>query len=180
MSVAAEAYNGARWQLTQANQRIDQNRREMRATTRDLKASRAELASRLRTLYATRQPSLIEVVLASGSITTAYDQLAMLVMRDLASLQLAVPRDVSVAGFDGVSVGGLTAPALSTVMQPSPQIAATAVDLLLKLIGGERFLAPALLHHTLRLGESTAPPPQPSCRRSPTHTTERRSPSSPP
>ena len=74
----------------------------------------------------------------------------MLVMRDLAALQLRVPHDVSVAGFDGVSVGALTAPALSTVMQPSPQIAATAVDLLLKLIAGERFLAPALLHHTLR------------------------------
>jgi len=44
-------------------------------------------------------------------------------------------------------------------MQPSPQIAATAVDLLLKLIGGERFLAPALLHHTLRHGDSTASPP---------------------
>ena len=87
------------------------------------------------------------------------DQLAMLVMRDLAKLQLRVPRDVSVAGFDGVSVGALTAPTLSTVMQPAPQIAATAVDLLLKLIAGERYLGPALLHHTLRLGDSTAPPP---------------------
>ena len=87
------------------------------------------------------------------------DQLARLVMRDLARLQLRVPRDVSVAGFDGVSVGALTAPTLSTVMQPAAQIAATAVDLLLKLIAGERFLAPALLHHTVRLGDSTAPPP---------------------
>jgi len=86
------------------------------------------------------------------------DQLAMMVMRDLVRLGLAVPRDVSVAGFDGVQLGTLTSPMLSTVVQPSPQIAATAVDLLLGLIGGQRFLAPALLHHTLRLGESTAAP----------------------
>ncbi|MDZ7652125.1 MAG: LacI family DNA-binding transcriptional regulator [Burkholderiaceae bacterium] len=86
------------------------------------------------------------------------DQLAMMVMRDLARLGFVVPRDVSVAGFDGVQLGTLTAPVLSTVVQPSPQIAATAVDLLLGLIGGARFLAPALLHHTLRLGESTAAP----------------------
>ena len=86
------------------------------------------------------------------------DQLAMMVMRDLARLGRAVPGDVSVAGFDGVQLGTLTSPMLSTVVQPSPQIAATAVDLLLGLIGGQRFLAPALLHHTLRLGESTAAP----------------------
>lgn len=87
------------------------------------------------------------------------DQLALRVMRDLAQLGFAVPHDVSVAGFDGVQLGTLTVPALTTVEQPSPQIAATAVDLLLHLIGGQRYLAPALLHHTLRLAESTAAPP---------------------
>jgi DNA-binding LacI/PurR family transcriptional regulator len=86
----------------------------------------------------------------------------MMVMHDLARLGLAVPRQVSVAGFDGVQLGMLTAPVLSTVVQPSPQIAATAVDLLLGLISGARYLAPALLHHTLRLGESTAAPASPS------------------
>lgn len=87
------------------------------------------------------------------------DQLALRVMRDLAQLGVIVPRDVSVAGFDGVQLGTLTVPALTTVAQPSPQIASTAVDLLLQLIGGQRYLAPALLHHTLRLAESTAAPP---------------------
>jgi DNA-binding LacI/PurR family transcriptional regulator len=89
------------------------------------------------------------------------DQLALRVMRDLSQLGFEVPREVSVAGFDGVQLGTLTVPALTTVVQPSPQIAATAVDLLLHLIAGQRYLAPALLHHTLRAGESTsAPPPQ--------------------
>lgn len=86
------------------------------------------------------------------------DQLALCAMRDLVALGLRVPEDVSVAGFDGVAIGALLRPALSTVVQPSLQIASAAVDLLLGLIGGQRFLAPALLHHTLRLGESTAAP----------------------
>lgn len=86
------------------------------------------------------------------------DQLALRTMRDLAGLGLRVPQDASVAGFDGVAIGALLRPALSTVVQPSLQIAAAAVDLLLGLIGGQRFLAPALLHHTLRIGESTSAP----------------------
>lgn len=87
------------------------------------------------------------------------DQLALRVMRDLSQLGFEVPRDVSVAGFDGVHLGTLTLPALTTVEQHSPQIAATAIDLLLHLVGGQRYLAPALLHHTLRGGESTSAPP---------------------
>lgn len=86
------------------------------------------------------------------------DQLAMLVMRDLARLGCSVPSDMSVAGFDGVQLGELTAPILSTVVQPSPEIAATAVGLLLGLISGEGSRAPLLLRHTIRQGESIAKP----------------------
>jgi DNA-binding LacI/PurR family transcriptional regulator len=78
---------------------------------------------------------------------------------------------VSVAGFDGVAVGALTAPTLSTVMQPSARIAATAVDLLLGLIAGERRLGPTLLNHALRLGDSTAvPAAQAASSTAPVHT----------
>ena len=90
------------------------------------------------------------------------DQLAMMVMRDLQVLGLHVPRDIAVAGFDGVQLGALLTPTLATVVQPNPQIAATALDLLLGLIGGQRYLAPALLHHTLRLGGSIAAPAGPT------------------
>jgi len=87
------------------------------------------------------------------------DQLAMRVMRDLARLGRRVPDHVSVAGFDGVLLGALTAPTLATVVQPSQQIAAAAVDLLLGILAGDRYRTPAVLHHTLRVGESIAPPP---------------------
>ncbi|MFN3437143.1 MAG: substrate-binding domain-containing protein [Acidovorax sp.] len=80
------------------------------------------------------------------------DQLAMTVIRDLRDLGLRVPEQVSVAGFDGVQVGEWLSPVLTTVVQPTAEIGRAAVDLLLQLIAGERYLGPALLHHTLRLG----------------------------
>lgn len=49
-------------------------------------------------------------------------------------------------------MGELLSPVLTTVVQPTAEIGRAAVDLLLQLIDGERYLGPALLHHTLRLG----------------------------
>lgn len=86
------------------------------------------------------------------------DQLALRVMRDLVLLGHPVPARISVAGFDGVQLGTLTTPSLTTVVQPSTQIAACALDLLRGLLAGEPVQAPALLHHRLRLGESTSAP----------------------
>jgi DNA-binding LacI/PurR family transcriptional regulator len=85
------------------------------------------------------------------------DQLAMTVMRDLRSLGVRIPEDISLAGFDGVRVGDWMTPALTTVVQPTAEIGRTAVELLLQLMAGERYLGPALLHHTLRLGGTSAP-----------------------
>jgi DNA-binding LacI/PurR family transcriptional regulator len=84
------------------------------------------------------------------------DQIAMAVMRDARQLGFDVPGDLSVAGFDGVRVGQLLSPELTTVVQPTSDIGRTAVDLLLQLINGEQYLGPALLHHTLRLGGSVS------------------------
>lgn len=75
---AAEAYNGARYELGQVNERIDENTRRTTQTEKDLLASRAVLAERLRDLYATPEPSLVEVLIASGSITAAAEQLDLL------------------------------------------------------------------------------------------------------
>ena len=75
---AAEAYNGARYELGQVEQRIKQNRDMIVSTKRDLESSREVLAQRLRDLYATPEPSLAEVLITSGSITAAADQLDLL------------------------------------------------------------------------------------------------------
>ncbi|MGD9570291.1 MAG: NlpC/P60 family protein [Thermoleophilia bacterium] len=78
VEVAAEAYNGARYELGQVNARIDENTAKTKQTEKDLKVSRTALAERLRGLYATPQPTLAEVLITSGSIAEASDQMDLL------------------------------------------------------------------------------------------------------
>ncbi len=78
VEAAAEAYNGAQYKLGQVNDRIDENTALQKQTERDLAAQREVLAKRLRGLYATPSPSLAEVLITSGSITAAADQIELL------------------------------------------------------------------------------------------------------
>jgi len=68
----------------------------------------------------------------------------MTVIRDLRDLGFRVPDDISLAGFDGVRMGELLSPVLTTVVQPTAEIGRAAVDLLLQLIDGERYPGPRL------------------------------------
>ena len=78
MEAAAEAYNGARYELGQVTTRIEENTARTKQTQKDLKATRKVLAERLRGLYATPDPSLAEVLITSGSITAAADSVDLL------------------------------------------------------------------------------------------------------
>lgn len=95
------------------------------------------------------------------------DLLAMSAIRDLRALGLRVPEDISVMGFDGIPVGELLAPVLSSVVQPSERIGDVALRSLVESI--ERGAAGAadvpgdgnmrhVLPHTVRRGGSAAPP----------------------
>jgi DNA-binding LacI/PurR family transcriptional regulator len=84
------------------------------------------------------------------------DLLALTVIRDLRALGRQVPDDLAVAGFDGIRIGELTTPSLTTVVQPSEAIGQVAVESLLQRIGGAASAAPVILDYTLRLGSSTA------------------------
>jgi len=75
---AAEAYNGARWRLGQVESRIAHNERTVRTTHVRLRAARTVLTTRLREIYASPPPSLVQVVVSSGSITSAVDGVALL------------------------------------------------------------------------------------------------------
>ena len=75
---AAEAYNGARYQLGVIKARIEQNKRQIEGTKRDLEKSEKVLGERLRDIYATPDPTLAEVVISSGSISAAADQIELL------------------------------------------------------------------------------------------------------
>ncbi len=75
---AAEAYNGARYELGVIKARIEQNKRQIAGTKADLEKSEKVLGERLRDLYATPDPTLAEVVISSGSISAAADQIELL------------------------------------------------------------------------------------------------------
>ena len=78
VAMAAEAYNGARYQLGQVTVRIDENAARQMQTERDLATVRRVLADRLRGVYATPEPSLAEILITSGSIAAAADQMELL------------------------------------------------------------------------------------------------------
>jgi cell wall-associated NlpC family hydrolase len=78
VATAAEAYNGARWRLGLVQRRIDQNQRVLTVATRNLRRSRAVLGGRLDALYRRPQPTLLQVMLSSGSLGATVDQIRLL------------------------------------------------------------------------------------------------------
>lgn len=72
---------------------------------------------------------------------------------------LRVPHDISITGFDGVSIGEDLTPMLSTVTQPNKAIGQHTVDLVVSALINDAPLKPndsLLLKHGYRQGESTA------------------------
>ena len=65
------------------------------------------------------------------------DEMAMGLIRRLAAAGVAVPHDVSVAGFDDIEFAAAYNPAITTVRQARREIGEQAAALLLKLIDGE-------------------------------------------
>ncbi len=101
---------------------------------------------------------LFDASRAPTALFCSNDLLAISAMRDLRALGLAVPRDVSVVGFDGIALGQYVDPPLTTVEQPSGRIGAEALELLVGLLEGRRGLRSIELPHRLRLRGSTQAP----------------------
>ena len=62
------------------------------------------------------------------------DTLAAGAMRAIEQAGLQVPEDIAVIGFDGTELAEMVSPQLTTVEQPSREIGAKAVELLLNKI----------------------------------------------
>jgi LacI family transcriptional regulator, repressor for deo operon, udp, cdd, tsx, nupC, and nupG len=78
-----------------------------------------------------------EVAASGASAVLAYnDQLAIGLIRGLGSRGVAVPRDVSVVGFDNIVPAELITPGLTTVAAPLHTEGATATKHLLSMIEG--------------------------------------------
>jgi LacI family repressor for deo operon, udp, cdd, tsx, nupC, and nupG len=94
----------------------------------------------------------------SSAVIAYNDQVAIGLIRGLAARGLRVPRDVSVVGFDNITVAELVTPALTTVAAPIRREGEAATRHLLRLVQGEqeRVGPPAVLPVRLVVRESTA------------------------
>ncbi len=86
-------------------------------------------------------------VQAAGLLVAAHDA------------EVAVPGDLSVVGSDGLELASMTAPALTTVAAPLPEIGRAALARLADLLAGRRAAYRTVLEPHLVGGASTAPPP---------------------
>ncbi len=72
------------------------------------------------------------------AIICANDAMAIAMIREATQRGLSVPDDISIIGFDDISVASHITPPLSTVAAPIEQITELALKMLLSLINGEK------------------------------------------
>ena len=78
VEAAAERYNGAVWRFDGIQKRIGENQRDLTTTKRNLSDARTRLTDRLRALYRQPDPTPAAVLLASGNIGDAAEQIGLL------------------------------------------------------------------------------------------------------
>jgi LacI family repressor for deo operon, udp, cdd, tsx, nupC, and nupG len=96
------------------------------------------------------------------------DEMAMGVLEVARRLEIAVPSQLSVVGFDDIRFAQHTVPPLTTIAQPTREIGERAVRLLLQILSGNGQAGrheSITLPHTLVIRGTTAPPPRTQRRR---------------
>ncbi|HEY3509971.1 MULTISPECIES: LacI family DNA-binding transcriptional regulator [Kribbella] len=103
---------------------------------------------------------LLERGVEFDAVFALNDLLALGAMRALIGRGVRVPEDVAVAGFDNIDESAFSSPALTTVDAGRIQIAQTAVDLLVRRLGGDDAVpAEIVAPYELHLRESTGAQP---------------------
>jgi DNA-binding LacI/PurR family transcriptional regulator len=109
---------------------------------------------------------LLEIEPTPTAVLAMSDALAAGVVRGAIDAGLRVPADLSVVGFDGVPLGALTEPPLTTVAQPTEHKGELAAQALLRALEpdgaeGEAADPPrTILPAELVVRGTTAPPPR--------------------
>ncbi|PPT93407.1 LacI family transcriptional regulator [Xanthomonas theicola] len=93
-----------------------------------------------------------------SAVFAANDEMAAGVLRSASLRGLAVPRDLSVCGFDDTLVAQQVSPALATVQQPLQQMGRRALELLLARQRAPQPPVCETLPHRLLLRDSLGPP----------------------
>ncbi len=102
---------------------------------------------------------LLSLASPPTAIFACSDRMASGIYAAARDLEVAIPGDVSVIGFDGLPEVGWLLPTLTTMRQPVEDMARTALQILLARAAGQEPGSTRLeLSTTLVVGESTAPP----------------------
>jgi DNA-binding LacI/PurR family transcriptional regulator len=95
------------------------------------------------------------------AIFAGNDQMALGILRALYEAGREVPRDLSLVGFDDIPEAQFFTPPLTTVQQDFNELGRQSLMLLLEEIAmSERSSAHVVVPPTLKVRESTAPPPE--------------------
>lgn len=100
---------------------------------------------------------------APTALFCSNDLLAIATIGALGRQGINVPGDISVIGFDGISISMQLHPTLATVSQPSREMGREAMRTLLSQLSGQDRSGATVMPHVLRLGESAGP----ACKHSP-------------
>lgn len=95
------------------------------------------------------------------AVVATSDLHALTAITQLQGAGLAVPRDVSVIGFDDLGFSACITPSLTTMAQDMPAIAATAVQHLILQLGGDPVPDASLVPMKLLVRDSTGPAQKP-------------------
>lgn len=85
-----------------------------------------------------RMLELLDLPEPPTAVFVCSDKMALGCYRALAERKLSVPDDMSIVGFDDLPEAHWATPPLTTVRQPLSEMAATALRLLVRIMGGER------------------------------------------
>lgn len=93
------------------------------------------------------------------AILALSDFMAIGVLQAAHDRGLAVPQQLSIVGFDGLDVAHMTIPELTTIQQPFQEMGRIGVDMLHRLMNGQKLDATRVeLSARLIVRQSTAPP----------------------
>jgi len=99
---------------------------------------------------------LLDTAVPPTAIFASNDMEALGVYEAARQLGLSIPDDLSVVGFDDIAAASWVAPSLTTVRQPIAQMAADAIDIVLRPNDGLHADVRRELSTTLIVRESTA------------------------
>jgi LacI family transcriptional regulator len=109
------------------------------------------------------QALLKETVMRPTAIFCSNDDMAAAAIEVAHKLNISVPNDTSIAGFDDTAIASLTWPPLTTVRQPIALMAETAVELLFRYMDPTQQPAhqesATMLDFEIVIRKSTAKPP---------------------